>query len=74
MNYCPSNLLSGSSPLSPCVKVQHIQTMSGWEGVLSTVGDHILQKFNILYLTDSEPTKLLDHPKHNLGWKGVSDR
>jgi hypothetical protein len=35
VNYCFSNLLSGSTlppfPL-PCVKVQHILTMCGWKG------------------------------------------
>jgi len=29
----------------------------------SCVGDHILQGFNTLFLTRSEPTKLLHHPK-----------
>jgi hypothetical protein len=31
VNYCPSNLLSGSSPPLPKVKVQYIQTVYGWE-------------------------------------------
>ncbi len=37
----------------PCVKVQNIQRVCGWEGlgVLSPVGGHILQEFNTLYLT-----------------------
>jgi hypothetical protein len=35
VNYCPSNLLSGSSPPSPLpkAKVQIIQTVCGWKGV-----------------------------------------
>jgi hypothetical protein len=46
---------SPPSPL-PKVKVQYIQTVCGWEGVggggiLSCVGDHILQEFTTLYLT-----------------------
>jgi hypothetical protein len=32
-------------------------------GGVESVGDHILQEFNTLYLTNSESTKLLDHPK-----------
>jgi hypothetical protein len=47
----------------------------GWEGVelLSLVGDHILQEFNTLYLTDSEPTKVLDHPKQKPRREKASD-
>jgi hypothetical protein len=36
VNYCPSNLLSGSPPHPSIifkVKVQYIQTVYGWEGV-----------------------------------------
>ncbi len=37
VNCCPSNLLSSSPftspPPLPCVKVQYIQTVCGWEGV-----------------------------------------
>ena len=58
VNCCLSNLLSGSTLHTsrlPCVKVQYIQTICGWEevhgGVLSPVTDHILQEFNILYMT-----------------------
>jgi hypothetical protein len=38
--------------------------MFGWEGVgvLTPVGDYILQEFNTLYLTRFR-AKLLDHPK-----------
>ncbi len=43
VNYCISNLLS-SSPPPP------LHTVCGWEGgVLSCVGDHILQEFNTMY-------------------------
>ncbi len=55
-----SNLLCGStlpaSPLPPlpCVKGQFIQTVCGLEvvGGFESVGDHILQEFNTLNLTD----------------------
>jgi hypothetical protein len=65
----PSNLLSGSPlrPLPPSkIKstVMYIQTVCGWEGVgrvLSCV--RIMQEFNILFLTSSEPTKLLYQTK-----------
>ncbi len=50
VNYCPSNLLSGSPPPLPKVKVQYtvyrVQTVCGWKvgvGVLSCV--HILQLY-----------------------------
>jgi hypothetical protein len=72
VNNCLTNLLSGSTPHPlPCVKVQYIQKVIGCEGggVLSPVGDHILQELNTLYLT-----KLLDHPNKNLGGKRASDR
>jgi hypothetical protein len=49
VNYCPSNLLSGSPPPLPCVKVQNKQkrvARRGW-GVLSPpIKDHILPEFN----------------------------
>jgi hypothetical protein len=51
---CPSTLLSGLlPPPPPKVKVHYIQTVCGWEGVggvLSCVGDNILQEFKPLYL------------------------
>jgi hypothetical protein len=40
--------------------------------MLNPVGDHILQAFNILYMT-TEPTELLDHPKQK-PWMGVGLR
>jgi hypothetical protein len=59
-------------PLS-CVKVQYcICTDSVWKGkgvgLLSPDGDHILQKFNTLYLTKFRTYKIvIYHPKQNLG-------
>ncbi len=76
-----SNVLSGSpsphSPL-PCVKVQYIQTLYGWEGVgsvLSLVGDHILQEFNTLYLTRFRTYKIA-RPLQTITQegRGASDR
>jgi hypothetical protein len=51
-----SKFLTGSPPpsLPPSQsQVQYIQTVCGWEGVgvLSCVGDHILQEFSALLLT-----------------------
>jgi hypothetical protein len=57
MIYCPSNLLSGSPSPPPKVKVHTVvYTYSvllggGGAGMLSFVGDHILQEFNTLFLT-----------------------
>jgi hypothetical protein len=61
VNYWPSTLLFGSSPLLLQVQVKvQVYTDSvwlvgvGWKGggeVLSCVGDLILQEFNPLYLT-----------------------
>jgi hypothetical protein len=61
VNYCPSNLLSGlpPPPLTPFPKSKYstvYQPVCGSEGVggggvLSFVGDHILQEFNTLFLT-----------------------
>ncbi len=51
-------------PPSLCQSIVYtVQTMCGWwgVGVLSPVGDHILQEFNTLYLTRFRITKLLDH-------------
>jgi hypothetical protein len=67
VNYCPSNLLSGSPPLpSPAkVKVQYIQTVCVSEGVgvLSCVGDHILQELNTLFLTRFRTYKIALPPQ-----------
>ncbi len=58
MNYFPSNLLSGSPPPPPSLRQSEVYTVSVWfgmaggRGVLSSVGDHILQGFNTLYLTN----------------------
>ncbi len=76
-NCYPPNHLSCSTPPSlPCVKVQYIQTVCGWEGVgvLIPVGDHILQEFNTLYLTRFRTYKIARPSNKNLGWEGGSDR
>jgi hypothetical protein len=39
------------------------QCVAGRVWVFSCVEDHILQKFNTLYLTRFKTSKLLDHPK-----------
>jgi hypothetical protein len=67
VNYCPSSLLSGSPPPLPCVKVQFIQTVCGWEGVMSPVGDHILLEFNTLYLTRFRTYKIARPTKQGKG-------
>jgi hypothetical protein len=43
-------------------------------GVLSCVGDHILQEFNTLYLTRFRTYKIPYHPKQKLGGDWASDR
>jgi hypothetical protein len=48
----PSLWFTSPPPPLPEVKVQNIRTVCGWKGgVLSCVGDHILQEFNTLFLT-----------------------
>ncbi len=71
VNYCPYNLLSGLPPLLPLhkVKVQYTQKMCGWEGVrgvLSCVGDYILQEF----LTRFRTYKIKIPTNKNLGGEG----
>ncbi len=56
----------------PCVKVQCVAGR-GW-GVLSPVGDHILQEFNTLYLTRFRTYKIVDHPKLKPRMWVASDR
>jgi hypothetical protein len=71
VNYCPSNLLSGSPPppLPPSKSQSTVYTDSVWLGGdgVSSVGDHILQELNNLFLTRFRTykiaPKLLDHPK-----------
>jgi hypothetical protein len=54
-----------TSPLSPSsrspstVNTDSVWLGGGGVGELSCVGDHILQELNTLFLTRSEPTKLL---------------
>ncbi len=60
-------------------EVQYIPTVCGWEGVggvLSPVGDHILQEFDTLYLTRVRTYKI-PRPSQNkkkLRGEGASDR
>jgi hypothetical protein len=67
----PSLWFTSSTPPSlPKVKVQIV---CGWEGVgvLSYVGDHILQKFNTLFLTRFRNYKIaLPSQDKNRGGKG----
>ncbi len=51
-------------PPLPCVNVQYIQTVCGWERmeVLSPVEYHILQEFNTLYLTRFRTYKIARPP------------
>ncbi len=71
VNYCPSNLLSGSASLLPSSQsqVHYIQTMcgrvgvGGWGGMLSCVGDHIQQMFNALYMTRFRTYKIVLRPQ-----------
>ncbi len=56
-------LFSDPPPPLPKVNVQYIQTVCGCGGVLSCVVDNILQDFNTLFLTDSEPKILPHRPK-----------
>jgi hypothetical protein len=83
VNYCPSNLLSGSlvhPPPLPEVKVQYIQAVWGREGVggggvMSCVGNHILQESNTLFLTRFRTYKIaFPPPNKNLGGDEASDR
>jgi hypothetical protein len=48
------------------IPAQYIQTVFVWGGGgVNCAVDHILQEFYALFLTNSEPTKLLHHPKQN---------
>ncbi len=78
---CPTNLLSGSTlrPTTPFPVSKYSiyrQCVAGRErGVLSHVGDHIVTIFCRILThciwPDSEPTKLLDHPKKNYEGRGL---
>ncbi len=74
VNYCPSNLLSGSSPppLPPSQSQGTVYTDSVWlaggAGVLSCAGEHNLQEFKTLVLTRFRTYKIaLPPPNNNLG-------
>ncbi len=67
VNYCPSNLLSGSPPPPlPCVKVHYIQTVCGWEGgggcwvVLETI---FWRSLTLCIWPALEPRNFPYHPK-----------
>jgi hypothetical protein len=59
--YCCPSTFSLTSPPSPLPKAVAVGVGEG--GVLICVVDHILQEFNTLFWQDSEPSKLLHHPK-----------
>ncbi len=78
LQYCPSNLISGSptSPLTPppfpksqsqstVYSIQYItdSVRLGGGGMLSYVGDHILQEFNTLFLTRFRNYKIASSTK-----------
>jgi hypothetical protein len=71
VSYCPYNLLSGSPPpplpLFQKSKYNYIQTVFCWVGVggggLSYGGDHILQKFNTLFLIRFRTSKIATPPQ-----------
>jgi hypothetical protein len=65
--YCPSNLLSCSPRLPSFPKSKYsiyreFVAGRGW-GLLSCVGDHILQEFNTLLLTRFRPYKIATPPQ-----------
>ncbi len=65
VNYCPSNLLSGSPPPFPKSKYKIYRKECGWEGVgrcWIVLGDHILREFNTLFLTRFRTYKIAYHP------------
>jgi hypothetical protein len=77
VSYCPSNLSSSPLPSSPlpCVEVQ--QTVCGWEGVGGRVIELCWRPYSAgvshsCIWPDSEPTKLPNHSKQNLG--GLTDK
>ncbi len=69
VNYCHSNLLSGSTPppLPPSQSKSTVYTDSFWLGgggvELGCVGDNILQEFNTLFLTRIKTYKISTQPQ-----------
>ncbi len=66
MNYCPSNLLSGSTPPPPpCVNSIYRQCVAvmGWGGCWVLLETIFCRCLTLWIWPDSELTKLLDHPK-----------
>jgi hypothetical protein len=79
LQYCPSNFLSGHPPSqSQSTVCTDSVWLGGSEGLLSCVGEHILQEFNTLLLTRFRTYKIaLPPPTKNLGvegGEGASDR
>ncbi len=80
VNCCPTNLLSGSTlrptPPFPVSKYSiYRQCVAGRErGVLSHVGDYILQDFNTLYLTRFRIYKIARPPQKKPTKGGASGR
>ncbi len=81
VNYFPSNPFFCSPPPPPSQSQStemyiHCVAGRGWGGggLLSYVGDHILQEFNTLYLTRYRTYKIALPPQTiNLVWEGASD-
>jgi hypothetical protein len=72
VNYCPSNLLSSSPFLPfPVSKYSIYRQCVAGKGVLSCVGDHILQELKTLYLTRFRTYKIARPPQtKTLGDRG----
>ncbi len=74
-NYCPSNLLSGSSP-PPFPKSKYsiqysdsawLEGGGGGGGVLSCIGSHVSDQIQNVQNCFTTPNK-------NLGWEGAADK
>jgi hypothetical protein len=55
-----------------CQSTVYTDSVCGWEGVgvLSPVGNHVLQKFNTLYLTRFRTYKIA-RPSQTITWEGT---
>jgi hypothetical protein len=103
VNYCRSNLLTGSPPPTPPCEYEYVSTglciYTVWWGYLNLFTFHsilrllfwaqmdgnrgarrsscvesIYRSYTLCIRPESESTKLLYHPKKNLGGEGASDR
>ncbi len=70
----PLSLTFSLVQLSPLPPSMSQSTVCDWGGVLSPVGDHILQEFNTLYMTVFSAYKIARPAQKNLGGEGASDR